>query len=72
VIVADTLSFAGFDLGPGEVIVPLPGSNYGDDGAELVDGNVGNALLSKFRITLDYPNRVALIEKADAAHPKGK
>ena len=72
VIVSDTLSFAGFDLGPAEVAVPLPGSNYGDDGAELVDGNVGNALLSKFRITLDYPNRVALIETADAVRPKGK
>ena len=66
------LSFAGHDLGPCEVSVPLPGSNYGEEGEGIADGNVGNGLLSGFRITFDYPGRVVLVEKIDAPPPVDK
>lgn len=66
------LAFAGFDLGPSEISVPLPGSNYGEEKAGIAEGNVGNALLSRFRITFDYPNRAVLVEKPDAGLEPGK
>ena len=72
VIEAGALSFAGFDIGPAEITVPLPGSNYGEPGAGLAEGNVGNALLSKFRVTFDYPNLVLLVERMDAVPDAGK
>lgn len=66
VVSVDRLSFAGFDLGPTDVTVPLPGSNYGEDGDGTIEGNVGNALLSRFRITFDYPKRILLVERVEA------
>lgn len=68
VIDVDSLSFAGFDLPPADVTVPLPGSNYGEGLDGVAEGNVGNALLSKVRLTFDYPNRVLLVERAEEPH----
>jgi hypothetical protein len=67
VMEARSVVFGGFDLGTSEISVPLPGSNYGEERGGIADGNVGNALLSRFRITLDYPGRVVLIETTGTA-----
>jgi predicted aspartyl protease len=59
----DSLAFAGFEVGPEEVDVPLPGSRYGEDSRGNAVANAGNALLSRFRITFDYPRRVVVVER---------
>lgn len=63
---ASSVRLGGFELGPMDVRVPLPGANYEE--ADMESGaNVGNGVLSRFRVTLDYSEGRLYLEKRPPA-----